>query len=189
MQQNQVSENTRKEVLLELLSKQGVSLDLFPYEWLCTTDFFVAPASTIYHAAYEGGLFDHSFNVTMALLAMSSVTKPWGRRESPVIIGMLHDVTKIGTYEPCQVDTEGNNTYTHRSDYTTFGGHGYDSVCKIEQHMALTDEEKACIRFHMGAYETDAWDQYDAAIRKYPNVLWTHTADMLASKVMEGQYE
>lgn len=46
-------------------------------------------------------------------------------------------------------------------------------------------EERLCIRYHMGAYETSDWDEYDQAIRKFPNVLWTHTADMLASKLME----
>ena len=49
----------------------------------------------------------------------------------------------------------------------------------------LTDEEIACIRWHMGAYEIDTkmWQYYDSAIRKYPNVLYTHTADMIASKI------
>ena len=28
-------------------------------------------------------------------------------------------------------------------------------------------------------------NEYDKAIRKYPNVLWTHMADMVASKLME----
>ena len=36
----------------------------------------------------------------------------------------------------------------------------------------------------MGAYEgQDQWDNYDKAIRKYETVLFTHTADMYASKV------
>ena len=32
-------------------------------EWMETTDFFTAPASTRFHAAYEGGLLEHSLNV------------------------------------------------------------------------------------------------------------------------------
>ncbi|MBQ6579677.1 MAG: hydrolase, partial [Oscillospiraceae bacterium] len=32
-------------------------------EWLCQSDFFVAPASTKYHSAFEGGLVQHSLNV------------------------------------------------------------------------------------------------------------------------------
>ena len=55
----------------------------------------------------------------------------------------------------------------------------------LQGHISLTGEEAACIVYHMGAYEKDMWDGYDAAIRQYPNVLYTHTADMLASKVDE----
>jgi hypothetical protein len=38
----------------------------------------------------------------------------------------------------------------------------------------------------MGAYETDPkmWNYYGAAIEKYHNVLFTHTADMIASKIL-----
>ena len=192
MRQVLISEEERKKHLLEFLRDHNIPLELFPYEWLCSTDFFRAPASRGYHAAYPGGLYDHCLNVTEQLLLMGDkgVTKPWGRVESPIIIGMLHDVTKIGMYmatqdmNPIKQDIE--ITYMKNPQYSTFGGHGYDSICKIEQHMVLTDEERTCIRYHMGAYETDAWDKYDKAIRRFPNVLWTHTADMVASKLMEG---
>ena len=50
----------------------------------------------------------------------------------------------------------------------------------------MTDEEIACIRWHMGAYEKDTrlWNYYGNAIAEYPNVLYTHTADMIASKIV-----
>lgn len=32
-------------------------------EWLKSTDFFTAPASTRFHGAYPGGLVKHSLNV------------------------------------------------------------------------------------------------------------------------------
>ena len=38
-------------------------------EWLESTDFFIAPASTRFHAAYEGGLLEHSLNVYNVLIA------------------------------------------------------------------------------------------------------------------------
>lgn len=184
-----ITERDRKKDLLELLEENGVSLELFPYDWLCTTDFFRAPASRGFHAAYPGGLYDHCRNVTNALLYMKLVTAVWQRVESPIIVGMLHDVTKIGMYKLSQdmnpISQEIETVYIKNPQFSTFGGHGYDSVCKIEQHMELTEEERLCIRYHMGAYEKDDWDGYDKAIRKYPNVLWTHTADMFASKVME----
>ena len=48
----------------------------------------------------------------------------------------------------------------------------------------LTDEEGMCIRYHMGAYEgKKAWKALGNAIKKYPNILWVHQADMITSKV------
>ena len=48
----------------------------------------------------------------------------------------------------------------------------------------LTEEEAACIVYHMGAYtEKEKWDFYGRAIERFPNVLWTHHADMIASKI------
>ena len=50
----------------------------------------------------------------------------------------------------------------------------------------LTEEEVACIRYHMGAFtDKELWNDYTAAVRKYPNVLWTHTADMIASHIYD----
>ena len=66
-----------------------------------------------------------------------------------------------------------------------FSGHGDKSVMMLSQVLKLTEEEMLCIRYHMGAYKTDDWDGFDRAIRKYQSVLWTHSADMYASKVMD----
>lgn len=65
-------------------------------------------------------------------------------------------------------------------------GHGDKSVIMLSKYITLTDEEIACIRWHMGAYEKDTtmWNYYGKAIEKYPNVLYTHTADMIASKIL-----
>jgi hypothetical protein len=64
-------------------------------------------------------------------------------------------------------------------------GHGEKSVMQLQKLVKLTDEEIICIRWHMGAFETDTkmWDYYGKAIEKYPNVLYTHTADMIASRI------
>ena len=54
----------------------------------------------------------------------------------------------------------------------------------LSQFYALTEEEICCIRYHMGAFTPkEEWNDYTGAIHAYPNVLWTHHADMLASHV------
>ena len=50
------------------------ALHLFPeniVERLKSDGFFTAPASTKYHGAYEGGLFEHSLNVTNSLVELT----------------------------------------------------------------------------------------------------------------------
>ena len=42
-------------------------------EWLESTDFFEAPASTHYHGSYPGGLVEHSLNVYYELIGAGRV--------------------------------------------------------------------------------------------------------------------
>ena len=168
--------------------------------WLNTNGFFNAPASTKYHGAYPGGLFDHSFAVCERL---KQLTKDnglvWQRPQSPFIVGMFHDLCKTDQYRPIYSDeyeSDGKgmlsvqhkiNGYEYNTN-TLLKGHGVKSIMLISQFFNLTEEEILCIRYHMGAYgneqeQKDEWTGFDKAIRKYPNVLWTHMADMLASKV------
>lgn len=143
--------------------------------------FFTAPASTKYHGAYEGGLFDHSLEVAKALVELTDkLGLTWERPESPFIVGMFHDICKCDNYK---VDFE-TGKYIYNPDMI-IPGHGDKSVIMLQKLITLTDEEIACIRWHMGAYETDTkmWNYYGKAIEKYPNVLYTHTADMIASRI------
>ena len=143
--------------------------------------FFDAPASTKYHGAYRGGLFDHSIAVMEALVELTDeLSLKWERLESPYIVGMYHDFCKCDLYK-YDIETE---SYTY-NDEIIIPGHGDKSVIELQKNMWLTDEEIACIRWHMGAYEKDPkmWEYYGRAIEKYPNVLYTHTADMIASKI------
>lgn len=155
--------------------------------------FFTAPASTKYHGAYEGGLFDHSKQVFLRLKELTEKNDlEWERPESPFIIGMFHDLCKCDQYKKVggtvlmfqgQEITGPTGYHYEYNTNTLLKGHGSKSVMILSQFINLTEEEMLCIRYHMGAYEKEEWSEFDAAIRKYENVLWTHTADMLASKV------
>jgi len=155
--------------------------------------FFTAPASTKYHGAYEGGLYDHCrcvFNRLNKLTHDNNLS--WQRDESPFIIGMFHDLCKCDQYKKVggtvtmlqgqEISAPAGYHYEFDAN-TVLKGHAPKSIMILSQFITLTEEEMLCIRFHMGAYETDDWDAFDKAIRKCPNVLWTHMADMLASKV------
>ena len=50
--------------------------------------------------------------------------------------------------------------------------------------LELTEEEMVCIRYHMGPYEgKEMWSSYSNAMRRYPNLIWVHAADMIASQI------
>ena len=144
--------------------------------------FFEAPASTKYHGAYKGGLFDHSLEVAKQLVELTEkLGLKWSRPESPYIVGLFHDLCKCDNYV---IDTE-TGKYIYNTDII-IPGHAEKSIILLQRFLDLTDEEIACIRWHMGAFETDTkmWDYYGRAIEKYPNVLYTHTADMIASRII-----
>ena len=170
-------------------------------QWLRTGGFLTAPASTKYHGNYEGGLFDHSLAVMETLVKLTADNHlVWQREESPFVVGLFHDLCKCDQYKLVKdanqvvVNDVVLGDGAHELSLTGYHyeynnklllkGHGTKSVILLAQHMRMTEEESLCIRYHMGAYEQDDWEGFDLAIRKYPNVLWTHTADMIASKVI-----
>lgn len=161
--------------LTDLLAKGFISQKF--HDWLVfDNDFLTAPASTKYHGACEGGLYMHSVAVADTLVDFTKkLGLQWQKERSPYIVGMFHDLCKVDQY------TQTENGYEHDED-TLLKGHGEKSIMLLSQFMTLTEEEIMCIRYHMGAYETENWKQFDLVIKKYPNVLFTHTADMYASK-------
>lgn len=165
-------------------------------DWLGDNGYFSAPASSKYHGAYPGGLYDHSEAVYNRLAELTfKLDLQWDRPESPFIVGFFHDLCKCDQYierkgvvlldasdNGVELYGEGIKSYEH-NDKLLLKGHGDKSVMLLSQFMSLTEEEMLCIRYHMGAYQTDDWPQFDLAIRRHENVLWCHQADQLASKV------
>lgn len=172
------SENLKDGVrkMIELLAKGYISQGLF--EWVKKSGFMTAPASRKHHGACIGGLYMHSVAVAETLVGYTKDLRlEWQTERSPYVVGMFHDL--------CKVDQYVRTDYGYEHDENILlKGHGEKSVMLLSQFMTLTEEEIMCIRYHMGAYETENWKQFDLAIKKYPNVLYTHTADMYASKLM-----
>lgn len=165
-------------------------------DWLVNKGFFKVPASTKYHGAYEGGLYQHSASVMEFLVQLTKDNDlHWQDERSPYIVGMFHDLCKIDQYrsiiKPVEhLDNDGVATFYNECvgfEYnpdTLLKGHGDKSVMLLSQFYRLTEEEICCIRYHMGAFTPkEEWNDYTGAIHSYPNVLWTHQADMLATHV------
>lgn len=147
--------------------------------YLKTTDFYKAPASTKYHGAYEGGLWQHSQAVANTLMNITEgMHLEWQHWRSPILIGLLHDVCKIGLYQKTEDD------YVHAA-HRDLDKHGSLSVKIIEAYnVKLTDEERICILYHMGDWTKDGDMTYSEALKACHNLLWVHTADMYASQIL-----
>lgn len=147
-------------------------------KWLTDRGFYAAPASTKYHGCYECGLERHSIRVAWHLCGLTDVNRlRWSRPESPFVVGYFHDLCKTDAY------LKKPDGYVHNPD-PLLKGHGEKSVMLLSTLMKLTEEEVACIRYHMGAFtDKEEWGDYTRAIRRFPNVLWTHHADMMATHI------
>ena len=140
----------RRVELFESLMGDRVSKEF--KKWLMENGFFTAPASTKYHGAYEGGLFDHSYQVAQVLWDMTDrLNLKWKREESPYIIGLFHDLCKIDSYltvedEPGEImmgteTVKGREVHFEYNPNCILKGHGEKSVMLLSQFMTLTEEE------------------------------------------------
>lgn len=150
--------------------------------------YFNAPASRGHHMAKRGGLLRHSVNVTRRLVALTDAFGVfWPRRESPYLVGMLHDLVKCRCYRA--VEGAGPAWEYVQPEYH---GHGACSVAiASEMGIQLMREEIAAIMFHMGPWGVDkeySDGEFRAAMRVFaPQIIAAHTADWYAADVDEQE--
>ena len=156
-------------------------------EWLSTTDFFKAPASTRFHGACEEGLVMHSLNVYHAL--MDRFFEEGDNPESMAICGLLHDLCKANYYKTGSRNVKNEATGQWEKvpifmveDQFPYG-HGEKSVYIISGFMKLKREEAMAIRWHMGFSGPE--DARTVAYDAYPLAVKLHLADLTATYLME----
>ena len=161
-------------------------------EWLSTTDFFKAPASTRFHGACEEGLVMHSLNVYHAL--MDRFFEEGDNPESMAVCGLLHDLCKANYYKTGSRNVKNEATGQWEKvpifmveDQFPYG-HGEKSVYLIERFIRSKPAEAVAIRWHMGGFDDAARggcraisEAYDA----YPLAVKLHLADLTATYLME----
>ena len=179
-----------EQIFLSQVTRPGADKLL---EWLKSTDFFTAPASTRFHGAYPGGLVKHSLNVYYALLGNFNLRGLYSP-QTQTIVALLHDVCKAGVYHIERKRRRNPETgvwedylgYTFRDPLPL--GHGEKSLYQIARFIRLEDHEALAIRWHMGAYDaaahTDLRD-LSAAMDATPWVWRLHEADMCAAHIDE----
>ena len=176
-------------------------------EYLDTTDFYTAPSSSMYHLNEDGGLCLHSMNVFHAAMklyeslgreVLASGGGPFRGEistESIAVSTLFHDLCKMNFYhktERWKKDETGRWVsypgYEVKDDLPL--GHGEKSCYIVRGFIKLQRDELLAIRWHMGMF--DMGDSGSSLIRSFRNALeqsplvsLVHSADFLASNLME----
>ena len=159
------------------------------------SDFFIAPASTRFHGAYEGGLCEHSVNVYEALCAYvkrDRFKEEYGlsfSEETLAIAALLHDLCKVNVYKASTRNVKKDGVWTAVPFYEFNDelpyGHGEKSVYIVSGFMRLSREEAFAIRYHMGFSKDEEAKNVSASFEKYPLAMALYVADMEATFIME----
>ena len=166
-------------------------------EWLKTSDFFSAPASSKFHSAYEGGLCKHSINAYNRFL--KNLKNEYGENftdkislESVAIIGLLHDICKTNYYKVEMRNVKYDGQWTQQPYFTVDDslpyGHGEKSVYIISGFMRLTRLEAMAINWHMGGFDTRVMGgsySLSDAFYKFPISVIFHISDLEATYLDE----
>ena len=164
-------------------------------EWLQTTDFFTAPASTRYHCACPSGLVQHSVNVYEVMME-KHFDPETDSAESFALCALLHDVCKAQFYKISTRNVKNEKTgQWEKVPYYTIEdafpyGHGEKSVFLIERFVRLKPAEATAIRWHMGGFDDAAWGgnfSISVAYDKYPIAVKLHLADLEATYLREKE--
>jgi hypothetical protein len=164
-------------------------------EWLQTTDFFTAPASTRYHCACPSGLVQHSVNVYEVMME-KHFDPETDSSESFALCALLHDVCKAQFYKISTRNVKNEKTgQWEKVPYYTIEdafpyGHGEKSVFLIERFVRLKPAEATAIRWHMGGFDDAARGgnfSISVAYDKYPIAVKLHLADLEATYLREKE--
>lgn len=203
---DQIEQNKQK--FLELIA--SIQIDGADTEglvnYLFSTDFFTAPASTIYHCNYDGGLCEHSLNVYYNLERLCQMYYPNYDKNTVLVLGLLHDISKANFYEKytqnkkiyseqgLKHDNGGNfdwvaiEAYKVAEPETRFlaGEHGINSALLVGRYIPLTLEESAAIINHMFINDTGGIIKDLTPIyNKYMMAPLLHCADLLSTYINE----
>ena len=159
--------------------------------WLRSTDFYIAPASSIYHESYVSGLLVHTLNVYNNMVLLLQAPQFYNVSVySIALVSLTHDWCKIGLYETYEknVKNEGTGQWekvkAFRKNQTGAPlGHGATSMFLVQRMFPnITLEEACAIRWHQARWNVcrEEIDELQLANETYPLVHMLQFADQLA---------
>ena len=183
---------TTKERYVELKNKvikRKKQFDFFIKFLETETSWLTSPASTRYHLNKECGLLEHSVGVAETMLKLRETLAPEISEESCVIVGLLHDVGKIGMPGKPRYIKNDNEweikkrgiTYKINPDEVSMNL-AARSLYLIAKYIPLSDSEAQAILYHDGQY-VEA--NKEVAHRETPLTLLVQFADSWTAHVHE----
>lgn len=164
--------------------------------WLDTTDIEKAPASTMFHGNYAGGLLDHSMNVYQTLLSINANTNLLEEfsAESLAIVALFHDLCKIEFYSIGTRNVKNETTgcwekkpFYKKDEKLPFGGHGSKSLYLVMRFMFLNQWEASAINTHMGSWDHQDYGDPGAVFQQNKLAWCLHVADEYATYYLDKQ--
>jgi len=123
------------------------------------TIWLTSPASTRFHLNKEGGLLEHSVGVAETLLKLREILAIQLSEESCVMVGLLHDVGKIGMpgkprYLKNDNDWEiRNRNITYKiNPNEVYMNLAVRSLYLVSKYIPLSDSESQAILYHDGQF-------------------------------------
>jgi len=153
------------------------------------TSWLTSPASTRFHLNKKGGFLLHSIAVAENLLKFRDFLAPAISDESCVIVGLFHDVGKIGM--PGQPSYLKNDNQWEVNKRNMAYKINPEVVCMslaarslylVSKYIPLSDAEAQAILYHDGQYIED--NKY-IAHKEEPLTLLAHWADYWTAHVFE----
>lgn len=179
----------RYEELKKKIVKRKKEFDAFISQLEGETSWLTSPASTRFHLNKEGGLLEHSVAVAENLLKFRETLAPQISEESCVIVGLLHDVGKIGMPGKPRY-LKNDNEWEIRNRNMTYKINPKEiymnlaarSLYLVSKYIPLSDSEAQAILYHDGQYVDS---NREVAHRETPLTLLVHFADMWTAHIYE----
>jgi hypothetical protein len=193
--------------LVRSIEREGMNTERLIAQ-LTNSDFFIAPASAMYHNAFKGGLCAHSLNVYKTLVDMCEAMYPDNTcpydANTLKIVALFHDFDKMNKYECTvmnkKVYSESGTKYDQMGKYDwvsvpgykrkdaadifLLGSHGENSVYMTETFIPLTTEEHCAIINHHGVFDNPKLD-VTPIFNRYSLACLLHLADMASTYIKE----
>ena len=195
LSRDDIEKNTNE--FLELMNETGdPGVDSILDYLQNKTDFFEAPASSMYHLNVVGGLCRHSLNVYEQMVKLVDDRGFKVDKKSLIKVGLLHDVCKANFYNSSEKwhKPDGKTWASYQAWGIDEGlplGHGEKSLAIVNRFLALTIGEMLAIRWHMGPWTPGVIGDY-ATQKQFGNakdktklIDLVHIADQIATGLIE----